>query len=77
MVSKNFLRVLVVVLGVCMGLPVWGLSGMVLWGVSVAITTMIFLDIILLRAFPTKVKLICIAVYTLTMLCVVVWLLSM
>ena len=77
LVSKNFLRGLIVVLGICMGLPVWGLSGMVIWGIVVSITTMIFLDLILLRNYPMKFKLVFIAVYAVTMVCVVIWLLSM
>ena len=77
MVSKNFLRGLIVVLGISMGLPVWGLSGMVIWGIVVSITTMIFLDLILLRNYPMKFKLVFIAVYAVTMVCVVIWLLSM
>lgn len=77
MISKNFLRGLVVVLGICMGLPVWGLSGMILWGIIVALTTMVFLDMILLRDYAVKLKLVFIAIYTITMACVVVWLMSM
>lgn len=77
MISKNVLRGLVVVLGICMGLPVWGLSGMVVWGVSVALTTMIFLDMVLLRAYPQKLKILLIVIYTISMMCVVIWLLSM
>lgn len=76
MVSKNFLRGLVIVLGICMGLPVWGLSGMPIWGIVVAITTMIFLDMVLLRDYPKMFKLIVIAIYAITMACVVIWLLS-
>lgn len=77
MVSKNFLRGLVFVLGICMGVPVWGLSGMLIWGIVVAITTMIFLDMILLRDYPKTFKLVVIAIYAITMGCVVIWLLSM
>lgn len=77
MAKKNVLRALCVALGIAIALPVWGLSGMVFWAVSVGITTMIFLDIVLIRQFPVKMKLACIVLYTLTMIGVVILLLTM
>ena len=77
MISKNVIRALIVVLGICIGLPVWGLSGFVLWGVGCGVTTVIVLDICMLRDYPKKMKLVCLAMYAVTMICVVVWLLSM
>ena len=76
-ISRNLLRAIIVILGVLIGLPVWGLSGFVLWGIACGVTTMIVLDIILLRNYPKNMKLFCLGLYTLTMLCVVIWLLKM
>lgn len=77
MVSKNLIRVLIVVLGLLIGLPVWQLSGMLLWGVLCAVTTMLILDIAMLRPYDRKVKLFFLAIYVVSMLAVVVWLLNM
>lgn len=77
MVSKNLIRVLIVALGLLIGLPVWQLSGMLLWGVLCAATTMLILDIAMLRPYDRKVKLFFLAIYVVSMLAVVVWLLNM
>lgn len=77
MVSKNLIRVLIVALGLLIGLPVWQLSGMLLWGVLCAVTTMLILDIAMLRPYDRKVKLFFLAIYVVSMLAVVVWLLNM
>ena len=77
MVSKNVIRVLIVALGLLIGLPVWQLSGLLLWGMLCAVTTMLVLDIAMLRPYDKKVKLVCLAVYVISMLAIVIWLLSM
>ena len=53
----------------------WQLSGMLLWGLLCGVTTMLVLDICLLRPYPVKAKLVFLAIYVITMLCVVIWLL--
>ncbi len=75
MVSKKFLRGLILLLGVLIALPVWQLSGSILWGVLCGVTTMLILDITLLKPYPVKAKLVFLAIYVITMLCVVIWLL--
>ena len=75
MVSKNMLRVIIILLGILIALPVWQLSGMLLWGLLCGVTTMLILDITLLKPYPAKVKLVFLAIYVITMLCVVIWLL--
>lgn len=75
MVSKNMLRVIIILLGILIALPVWQLSGMLLWGLLCGVTTMLILDITLLKPYPVKAKLVFLAIYVITMLCVVIWLL--
>ena len=75
MVSKNMLRVIIILLGILIALPVWQLSGMLLWGLLCGVTTMLVLDICLLRPYPVKAKLVFLGIYVLTMVCVVIWLL--
>lgn len=75
MVSKNMLRVIIILLGILIALPVWQLSGMLLWGLLCGVTTMLVLDITLLKPYPVKVKLVFLGIYVITMLCVVIWLL--
>lgn len=75
MVSKNMLRVIIILLGILIALPVWQLSGMLLWGLLCSVTTMLVLDICLLRPYPVKAKLVFLGIYVITMLCVVIWLL--
>lgn len=75
MVSKNMLRVIIILLGILIALPVWQLSGMLLWGLLCGVTTMLVLDITLLKPYPVKAKLVFLAIYVITMLCVVIWLL--
>ena len=43
MVSKNMLRVIIILLGILIALPVWQLSGMLLWGLLCGATTMLVL----------------------------------
>lgn len=75
MVSKNMLRVIIILLGILIALPVWQLSGSILWGVLCGVTTMLILDITLLKPYPVKAKLVFLGIYVLTMVCVVIWLL--
>lgn len=75
MVSKNMLRVIIILLGILIALPVWQLSGMLLWGLLCGVTTMLVLDITLLKPYPVKAKLVFLGIYVLTMVCVVIWLL--
>lgn len=75
MVSKNMLRVIIILLGILIALPVWQLSGMLLWGLLCGVTTMLVLDITLLKPYPVKAKLVFLGIYVITMLCVVIWLL--
>lgn len=75
MVSKNMLRVIIILLGILIALPVWQLSGSILWGVLCGVTTMLILDITLLKPYPVKTKLVFLGIYVLTMVCVVIWLL--
>ena len=74
MVSKNMLRVIIILLGILIALPVWQLSGMLLWGLLCGVTTMLILDITLLKPYPAKAKLVFLGIYVLTMVCVVIWL---
>lgn len=77
MVSKKLLRVLIIVLGVMIALPIWQLSGMVVWGILCGITTILVLDIAMLRPYSRRMKLICLALYVVSMVCVVAWVLTM
>lgn len=77
MVSKKFLRVLIIVLGLLIALPIWQLSGMVLWGILCGVTTILVLDIAMLRPYSRRMKLICLAFYVISMICVVTWVLTM
>ena len=77
MVSKNMLRVIIILLGILIALPVWQLSGMLLWALLCGVTTMLVLDICLLRPYPVKAKLVFLAIYVITMLCVVIWIFTM
>lgn len=75
MPSKNLLRVIIVALGILLALPVWQLSGLLLWGLVCGVTTMLALDILLLKPYPVKLKLAILTIYVLTMIGVVCWLL--
>ena len=77
MISKKFLRVLIIVLGLLIALPIWQLSGMVLWGILCGVTTILVLDIAMLRPYSRRMKLICLAFYVISMICVVTWVLTM
>ena len=77
MISKNMLRLLIVLLGILVAVPVWQLSRMLLWGVLCGVTTMLILDITLLRPLAVKAKLVFLVIYVITMICVVIWLLMM
>lgn len=77
MVSKKVLRVLIVVLGLLIALPVWQLSGMAIWGILCGLTTMLILDLTMLRPYPTKVKLVFLGIYVFSMICVIAWILMM
>ncbi len=77
MVSKKLLRVLIIVLGVMIALPIWQLSGMVFWGILCGITTILVLDVAMLRPYSRRMKLICLAFYVVSMVCVVAWVLTM
>lgn len=75
MVSKKLLRVIIIALGLLIALPVWQLSGMAFWGVLCGITTILILDMTMLRPYPAKVKLVFLGIYIFSMVCVVCWLL--
>ena len=77
MISKNMLRLLIVLLGILVAVPVWQLSRMLLWGVLCGVTTMLILGITLLRPLEVKAKLVFLVIYVITMICVVIWLLMM
>ena len=61
MISKNVIYVVIVLLGVLIALPIWQLSGMLLWGVLCGVVTMLILDITMLRPYPLKMKLVFLA----------------
>lgn len=77
MISKKQWRVSIVVLGLLLAVPVWQLSGMLLWGLICGVTTMLVLDIVVLKPYPVKAKLVFLAIYVITMICVIIWLLFM
>ncbi len=75
--NKKKLMVLILALGVLMGLPVAALSGSLLYGCICGVTTILMLDIAMIRPYPPKVKLVFIAIYTLSMIAVIVWLITL
>lgn len=77
MISKNVIYVVIVLLGVLIALPIWQLSGMLLWGVLCGVVTMLILDITMLRLYPLKMKLVFLAMYIVSMVCVLCWLFLM
>lgn len=77
MISKNVIYVVIVLLGVLIALPIWQLSGMLLWGVLCGVVTMLILDITMLRPYPLKMKLVFLAMYIVSMVCVLCWLFLM
>ncbi|MDO4280983.1 MAG: hypothetical protein Q4C56_05075 [Peptococcaceae bacterium] len=77
MARKNLLRLLIVILGILIGLPIWALSGLVLWGIICGLTTMLILDLTMCRPYPARMKLICLALYVIAMICVLVWIFSL
>ena len=70
MISKNVIYVVIVLLGMLIALPIWQLSGMLLWGVLCGVVTMLILDITMLRPYPLKMKLVFLAMYIVSMVCV-------
>lgn len=77
MISKNVIYVVIVLLGVLIALPIWQLSGMLLWGVLCGVVTMLILDITMLRPYPLKMKLVFLVMYIVSMVCVLCWLFLM
>lgn len=77
MISKNVIYVVIVLLGVLIALPIWQLSGMLLWGVLCGVVTMLILDITMLRPYLLKMKLVFLAMYIVSMVCVLCWLFLM
>lgn len=77
MISKNVIYIVIVLLGVLIALPIWRLSGMLLWGVLCGVVTMLILDITMLRPYPLKMKLVFLAMYIVSMVCVLCWLFLM
>lgn len=77
MISKNVIYIVIVLLGVLIALPIWQLSGMLLWGVLCGVVTMLILDITTLRPYPLKMKLVFLAMYIVSMVCVLCWLFLM
>ena len=77
MISKNVIYIVIVFLGVLIALPIWQLSGMLLWGVLCGVVTMLILDITMLRPYPLKMKLVFLAMYIVSMVCVLCWLFLM
>ncbi len=77
MISKNVIYIVIVLLGVLIALPIWQLSGMLLWGVLCGVVTMLILDITMLRPYPLKMKLVFLAMYVVSMICVLCWLFLM
>ncbi|MEE0510242.1 MAG: hypothetical protein UDG94_03310 [Peptococcaceae bacterium] len=77
MISKKFLYLVIVLLGVLVALPIWQLSDMMIWGVLCGVVTMLILDITMLRPYPIKMKLVFLAMYVVSMACVVCWLFLM
>lgn len=77
MISKNIIYIVIVLLGVLIALPIWQLSGMLLWGVLCGVVTMLILDITMLRPYPLKMKLVFLAMYVVSMICVLCWLFLM
>ncbi len=77
MISKNVIYIVIVLLGVLIALPIWQLSGMLLWGVLCGVVTMLILDITMLRPYPLKMKLVFLAMYIVSMVCVLCWLFLM
>ncbi len=76
MISKKLSRVIAIALGIMVGLPIWGLSHFVLWGILGGITTFLMIDIILVKQFPVKIKGLLLALYILTMVSVCILLLT-
>ena len=77
MISKNVIYIVIVLLGVLIALPIWQLSGMLLWGVLCGVVTMLILDITMLRPYPLKMKLVFLAMYIVSMVCALCWLFLM
>lgn len=77
MISKNVIYIVIVLLGVLIALPIWQLSGMLLWGVLCGVVTMLILDITMLRPYPLKMKLVFLAMYIVSMVCLLCWLFLM
>lgn len=74
MFSKKMLCVIIVLLGILIAVPVWQLSGMLLWGIFTGIITVLILDITMIRPYPLKIKLVFLSLYVFSMICVLCWL---
>lgn len=74
MINKKTLVLLIVFLGVMIALPIGALSHAPFYGVICGITTMIMLDMTMLRSYPAKLKIGVIVIYTLSMIAVIAWL---
>ena len=74
MFSKKMLCVIIALLGILIAVPVWQLSGMLLWGIFTGILTVLILDITMIRPYPLKIKLVFLGLYVFSMICVLCWL---
>jgi hypothetical protein len=75
--SKTVSRLLSLILGLLMAVPVYGLSGSLVLAVSSAVTTYLILEIVLVQPFSPKAKLGFLAVYCLSMATVIAMIFAM